>query len=650
MASDPASSYDEDLRPSSQFTYRHFQLLRSFSTRTPLRVIAHIDLDAFYAQCEMVRLNTPRDQPLAVQQWQSLIAVNYAARPFGVSRMITAQEAKKRCPQLLTPHVATFREGEGENWAYRGEGNYSIQKDKVSLDPYRAESRKILAVMKATLLAWAEGIHEGCRSHFSDPADMVRLEKAGIDEVFVDLSALVFGTLLERFEVLRSAEASEGLKEGLNRLLPRPQTTALVWGEDDALIDLDTGQSEEDDPEWDDIVMLVGSEIVKSIRTAVWDQLKYTCSGGIARNKMIAKLGSACNKPNQQTIVRNRAIQQFLSGYKFTKIRLLGGKLGKRVASEFETEQISDLLNIPIERLKNKLDDDTGTWLYQIIRGEDDSEVTPRTEIKSMISAKSFNPKLRSVEQAEKWMRIFVAEIYGRLIDEGVLENKRRPKMITVHHLGQSQDKSRQAHIPTGGIIDQTLLFDLAKNLLHQVISWPCGHLSLTVGGFETGIRGNQSLDGFFIRGGGENLVQRDDAADDGDGNSPNVGCKPEEFPGDHAEHQRKKQKVGEGSGLISQSKTGGFFSRYKNSSSEQPVETCGPEEVDPRSDLQTNPDGSLSPDICSRCGETVPDFMRIEHDDWHLAKDLETQEQRSLNASRVRGTGKTKQTRLAFG
>ncbi|EFR00972.1 DNA polymerase eta [Nannizzia gypsea CBS 118893] len=646
MESDPAVSYDEDShsRSSSRFTYRHFQLLRSFSTRTPLRVIAHIDLDAFYAQCEMIRLGTPRDQPLAVQQWQSLIAVNYAARPFGVSRMITAEEARKLCPQLLTPHVATFREGEGENWAYR-DGDYSVQKDKVSLDPYRAESRKILATMKATLLTWAEGVYEGCRDQFSEPSDMVRLEKAGIDEVFVDLSALVFGTLLQRYEVLRLAGTFEGSKDSPNRLLPRPETTALLWGEDDELIDLDTGESEEDDPEWDDVVIQVGAEIVKFVRTAVWDQLKYTCSGGIARNKMMAKLGSACNKPNRQTIVRNRAIQQFLSGYKFTKIRSLGGKLGKKIASEFETDKISDLLNIPLDRLKNKLDDDTGVWLYQIIRGEDDCEVTPRTEIKSMISAKSFNPKLVSLDQGEKWMRIFVAEIYGRLIDEGVLENKRRPKMITVHHYGPNQDKSRQTHIPTGGVIDQTMLFDLAKNLLQQVVSWPCSHLSLTVSGFESGITGNKSLDNFFIRGAGETPVSRRGS------NIPNESCQSEP-PDDNVGHQRKKQRVGE-THEQNPSKAVGFFSRYRTNTNtkETPAEPCSEKAGESRPDLQTNPASYYSSQgVCSRCGETMPDFMQLEHDDWHLAKALASQEQQPLSAARVRGAGKTRQTKLAFG
>ncbi len=53
----------------SQFTYRHLAQLAAYSTGCPLRVVAHIDLDAFYAQCEMVRLGVSADQPLAVQQW-----------------------------------------------------------------------------------------------------------------------------------------------------------------------------------------------------------------------------------------------------------------------------------------------------------------------------------------------------------------------------------------------------------------------------------------------------------------------------------------------------------------------------------------------------------------------------------------------------
>lgn len=66
LASSPVSG---GRRKKSRFTYKHLAQLALSSTTTPLRVIAHVDLDAFYAQCESVRLGLPEDQPLAVQQW-----------------------------------------------------------------------------------------------------------------------------------------------------------------------------------------------------------------------------------------------------------------------------------------------------------------------------------------------------------------------------------------------------------------------------------------------------------------------------------------------------------------------------------------------------------------------------------------------------
>ena len=68
-----ASSQLSQISPSrsrrrrSKFTYKHLSLLSQYSSNCPLRVIAHIDLDAFYAQCEGVRLGIADDQPLAVQ-------------------------------------------------------------------------------------------------------------------------------------------------------------------------------------------------------------------------------------------------------------------------------------------------------------------------------------------------------------------------------------------------------------------------------------------------------------------------------------------------------------------------------------------------------------------------------------------------------
>ncbi|KAF7719623.1 Uncharacterized protein PECH_003486 [Penicillium ucsense] len=608
-----ASPHDAVKR--SRFTHRQLHLLRQGSTATPLRAIAHIDLDAFYAQCEMVRLGTPRDRPLAVQQWGSLIAVNYAARPFGVTRMITAPEARKACPNIVLQHVATFREGEGGKWAYRDDSSMNISTDKVSLDPYRAESRKILKTMKEALEQWCTTESDGDTYHYTQGLSAA-LEKASIDEVFIDLSPLVYSVLLQRYPELRP-----GLQEENRDVeLPPPPTTAVQWHPEDCLVDLDLHEREEDDPDWDDIVMLVGSEIVRTVRQAVWDVLHYTCSAGLARNKMLAKLGSACNKPDKQTVVRNRAVQHFLGGYRFTQIRMLGGKLGDQITSFFGTEKVSELLNVPLEQLRAKLDDHTASWLYGIIRGEDRSEVNPRTQIKSMLSAKSFRPSINTLEQAEKWLHIFAADIYGRLVEDGVLENRRRPKVITLHHR-TAQTRSRQIPIPASNIIDENLLFELARTLMRQVMTdgqpWPCSNLSLSVSSFEDGVTKNKAIEGFLVRGDQAKHLNQNSRPRD---SLPTLS---ESIP------MGKKRKL-EDDGIkrffgqparTDRTVGGPDFPSPHNS------EVSG-DLVPPAQVSEIVDESSAIPQYkCDRCSRSICELEREEHEDWHFAKDLEIQD-----------------------
>jgi DNA polymerase eta len=72
-------------------------------------VVLHVDLDCFYAAVEHVRLSIPKDQPLAVQQWDGLIAVNYAARAAGIARHERAGEALRKVgiPEFVFHHAAT---------------------------------------------------------------------------------------------------------------------------------------------------------------------------------------------------------------------------------------------------------------------------------------------------------------------------------------------------------------------------------------------------------------------------------------------------------------------------------------------------------------------------------------------------------------
>ncbi|PSS03286.1 sister chromatid cohesion protein Eso1 [Coniella lustricola] len=577
-------------RQRSQFTYRNFAHLASYTTSCPLRVVAHIDLDAFYAQCEMRRLNLPDEQPLAVQQWQGLIAVNYAARDKGIGRFHEIHEARKLCDNLICQHVATWREGE-DSWAYRDEP--LVNTDKVSLDPYRLQSRKILSIIKESL-----------------PANLQKVEKASIDEVFLDLSAHVHSVMLERFSELSKPPPYDDPTEKL----PMPSISALDW-KADALIDVDETETEIDDPDWDDVAILIGSEIVRDVRIAIRNTLEFTCSAGIAQNKMLAKLGSGSKKPNGQTVIRNRAIGRFLSGFKITKIRNLGGKLGDQVVQLFGTDSTNELLLVPLEQFKLKLGDDTGVWLYNTIRGIDHSDVNSRVHIKSMLSAKSFRPSINSIDQAYKWLRIFVGDIYSRLVEEGVLENKRRPRTINLHHRHGGQTKSRQNPIPQGRPIDQTTLFDLAKNLMNQIVLegqvWPCANLSLSVGGFDEGVTGNMGISAFLLHGEEAQALKR---------SSREVTAEP---PLVHPPGKQSKLEKRLG---IQQ-----FFSARTERS--QDDDAIIEEDRPSPCDGHAQPSGAAAY-ICERCRAwfDFPEDLQC-HEDEHLARDLQQEEERGNRA-----------------
>ena len=549
------------------------------------------------------------------QQWQGLIAINYPARKYGLNRHITMTEAKRLCPNLIMQHVATWKEGD-EKWAYHKDAFAHIATHKVSLDPYRLESRRILACVKDVL----------------PPPPLQKVEKASVDEVFLDLSSQIHSLLLERFPEISGPAPYDDPTE----FLPRPPTTALDWNTD-ALVDLDSSETEDDDPDWDDIAILLGSEIVRSVRAAIRKRLTYTCSAGIARNKMIAKLGSAHKKPNQQTIVRNRAVQQFMGGFKFTKIRNLGGKLGDEVVNKFGTDQVKELLAAPIEQLKSKLGDDTGTWVYHIIRGEDSSEVNARTQIKSMLSAKSFRPTINTSEQAVRWLRIFVADIQSRLVEEGVLENKRRPKVLSLHHRQGAQMRSRQASIPSGRPIDEDLLFDIGKNLLGQIVvdgrAWPCSNLQLSVGGFEDGPTGNRGIGSFLVK--GEEAKSMMPSIRDADGDEWS----------DQNNQPGKRRKLDRGA-------IPHFFSKQPQSHEVEPPDSADAADAAGAAagaadgydtDLEA---GSLSPlgetversarapfqrarisYFCDACRKNYPISAKEEHNDWHLAMKLQANE-----------------------
>src|SRR4051794_39434592 len=85
------------------------------------RVIAHCDIDAFYASVELLRRPELRGLPLVVAGTgpRSVVTTaSYEARKYGVDSAMPAARARALCPQavFLPPDFTAYRDKSREVW------------------------------------------------------------------------------------------------------------------------------------------------------------------------------------------------------------------------------------------------------------------------------------------------------------------------------------------------------------------------------------------------------------------------------------------------------------------------------------------------------------------------------------------------------
>lgn len=450
----------------SSFTCNDFKMLSDPERAylLPLAVIGLIDMNAFFAQCEQVRLGKSIDEPVVCCQWKSLIAVSYAARKYGVSRLDPLSLALKKCPLLVIGHAAVFKKGESY-WRYL-DGLPSQALHKVSLDPYRRELRKVFRTLQSQ-------------------CDLV--EKASVDECYLDFGRAVHNKMLELFPELRDLEDND-------RLPPLPQKLpdevhwegVLFHTEDERQQNTASASAHAPNPtdgasipnvttilrDWDDITQIIGSKFLYDARRKVYDDLKYTTSGGLATTKTIAKLAAGFIKPDSQVIVRQRAINPFLNSFELTDITSMGGMIGQDIVRRLQVppgvNSISYIRKeFTLDQLKEEFRNDhpLATRIYEFCQGKHQQKLKQRTEVKSMMSRKNFlaDCPVKTVGDAYDWIKVFVGDLYGRLVELdyeslnlSMLQTNpngkasiSRPKTVTVHFTTSAWEKmSKQCKFP----------------------------------------------------------------------------------------------------------------------------------------------------------------------------------------------------------
>jgi DNA polymerase eta len=393
-----------------------------------IRVIAHVDMDCFYCQVEHKRLGIPPTTPLAVQQWNMMIAVNYAARPFGIKRGMKAEECRKRCPGIQLVHVEVLdnnnstssaslfaAEAAGESSSSSSSSSSSTSSKSSSRPNTYGKTRQWGDVSKASLERYRRASEE-IMAVFSRYIPLC--ERASIDEAYFDLTDIA-----EQREHKNDIDFDAIDTDAILNTIPPYK------------LSIESSRLERR--------YAVGAVIVSEIRAAVFQELGFTVSAGVAGNKMIAKQASAAFKPNRQTVVPPAASLSMISRLRIKDVRGLGGKFGYEVKDKLKVETLGDIRErYTRQDLSTLLGTKYGYWLHDICFGKDEEPVKSNLVPKSLLAFKSFET-VDTVEVVEKWLELLCTDVLNRMKGD-MLTNHRRPKGLMVWHRATNLPGSRR--------------------------------------------------------------------------------------------------------------------------------------------------------------------------------------------------------------
>jgi DNA polymerase-4 len=315
------------------------------------RVIAHLDMDAFYASVELLRYPELRGLPVVIgggsrhqPAWEVdpatgerrrrfsrlagytgrgvITTATYEARALGVNSAMGLMRAAQRAPEaILLP---------------------------VDFDEYRRYSR----LFKAAVRALAPVI-----------------EDHGIDEIYIDLTDVIAARLRD------------------SDIEPGADPAADAW--------------------W------CAREVAREIKQAVRAATGLSCSIGLAPNKLLAKIASELDKPDGLTVVTEHDIATRIWPLSVRRVNGIGPKAAARLA-RLGIATIGELAAAEPGWLVQQFGASYGLWLHAAAHGRDDRAVVTTSEPKSISRETTFERDLHAVRDRAALSRVFT-ELCGRV-------------------------------------------------------------------------------------------------------------------------------------------------------------------------------------------------------------------------------------------
>jgi len=180
------------------------------------------------------------------------------------------------------------------------------------------------------------------------------------------------------------------------------------WGIDEAFLDVTTKVKDYAEAE----------ALAKQIKREISEKEQLTCSIGIGPNKLVAKIASDYQKPDGLTVVKEDEVERFLAPLPARRLLWVGRKTEEKL-KVLGITTIGDLARYDPTVLTETFGV-MGTQMHLMARGIDRSEVTPRTEVKSISHETTFEEDTSEADMVLKALDALSEEVSREALNQSL--------------------------------------------------------------------------------------------------------------------------------------------------------------------------------------------------------------------------------------
>ena len=191
------------------------------------------------------------------------------------------------------------------------------------------------------------------------------------------------------------------------------------------------------------------------------EEVGITVSVGLSHNKFLAKIASDLDKPRGFSIIGKAETQDFLKQQQVDIIWGVGKSLKNKLNRDGITT-IASLLNIDEKTMVARYGT-IGSRLYHLARGEDERQISPSSEAKSISAETTFNQDIDNMKELERRLWLLCEKVAARAKAKNIAGTTATLKLKTAKFKSLTRNRALN---PATNYANQ--LFDAAHSLLNN--------------------------------------------------------------------------------------------------------------------------------------------------------------------------------------